>query len=173
MCSCKYSVISKHIAHRLKRDRHSGFIHQLNKLVISAIAVVAVSGYLRQKMFVGVINIQADNVDFLVLNICAVIFRAYLYSGNKLNSCFIRGGGCLFYACNRVMVGEGEKTFLELVRYYVDGVGTLSEIPGIAYREGEEIHHNGWRELTDLKSNYNTNYCTNNTTFSLDLKYSS
>ena len=49
-----------------------------------------------------------------------------------------------------VMVGEGEKTFLELVRYYVDGVGTLSEIPGIAYREGEEIHHNGWRELTDL-----------------------
>lgn len=49
-----------------------------------------------------------------------------------------------------VMVGEGEKTFLELVRYYVDGVGSLSEISGIAYRDGEEIHHNGWRELTDL-----------------------
>ena len=47
-----------------------------------------------------------------------------------------------------VMVGEGEKTFLELVRYYVDGVGSLSEISGIAYRDGEEIHHNGWRELT-------------------------
>ena len=51
-----------------------------------------------------------------------------------------------------VMVGEGEKTFLELVRYYVDGVGSLSEISGIAYRDGEEIHHNGWRHILDLSS---------------------
>ena len=49
-----------------------------------------------------------------------------------------------------VMTGEGEKTFLELVHYYVDGEGSLTEIPGIVYRDGEEIHNNGWRELTDL-----------------------
>ena len=30
-----------------------------------------------------------------------------------------------------VMIGEGEKTFLELVHYYVDGEGSLTEIPGI------------------------------------------
>ena len=45
---------------------------------------------------------------------------------------------------------SGEKTFLELVHYYVDGEGSLAEIPGIVYRDGEEIHNNGWRELTDL-----------------------
>ena len=49
-----------------------------------------------------------------------------------------------------VMTGEGEKTFLELVHYYVDREGSLTEIPGIVYRDGEEIHNNGWRELTDL-----------------------
>lgn len=49
-----------------------------------------------------------------------------------------------------VMTGEGEKTFLELVHYYVDREGSLAEIPGIVYRDGEEIHNNGWRELTDL-----------------------
>ena len=48
------------------------------------------------------------------------------------------------------MTGEGEKTFLELMHYYVDGEGSLAEIPGIVYRDGEEIHNNGWRELTDL-----------------------
>ena len=46
-----------------------------------------------------------------------------------------------------VMTGEGEKHFLELVHYYVDGEGSLTEIPGIVYRDGEEIHNNGWREL--------------------------
>ena len=49
-----------------------------------------------------------------------------------------------------VMTGEGEKTFLELVHYYVDGEESLAEIPGIVYRDGEEIYNNGWRELTDL-----------------------
>ena len=49
-----------------------------------------------------------------------------------------------------VMTGEGEKTFLELMHYYGDGEGSLAEIPGIVYRDGEEIHNNGWRELTDL-----------------------
>ena len=49
-----------------------------------------------------------------------------------------------------VMIGEGEKTFLDLVRHYVDREGQLAEIPGIVYRDGEEIRNNGWRELTDL-----------------------
>lgn len=34
-----------------------------------------------------------------------------------------------------VMLGEGEKTFYRLLRYYVDGRGSLEEIPGIAWRE--------------------------------------
>lgn len=33
-----------------------------------------------------------------------------------------------------VMCGEGERTFRRLLAYYVDGCGTLAEIPGIAYR---------------------------------------
>ena len=49
-----------------------------------------------------------------------------------------------------VMVGEGEETFLELARYYVDGVGSLDEISGIAFRKNTEIRHNGWRETMDL-----------------------
>lgn len=49
-----------------------------------------------------------------------------------------------------VMVGEGEETFLELASYYIEGNGTLENIRGIAYRDGEEIRHNGWREIMDL-----------------------
>lgn len=49
-----------------------------------------------------------------------------------------------------VMVGEGEETFLELASYYIEGTGTLEQIKGIAYRDGEEIRHNGWREIMDL-----------------------
>ena len=49
-----------------------------------------------------------------------------------------------------VMVGEGEETFLELAAYYIEGKGTLEQIRGIAYRDGEEIRHNGWREIMDL-----------------------
>ena len=49
-----------------------------------------------------------------------------------------------------VMVGEGEETFLELAAYYIEGKGTLEQIRGIAYRNGEEICHNGWREIMDL-----------------------
>lgn len=41
-----------------------------------------------------------------------------------------------------VMKGEGEESFLSLARFYLDGKGTLSEIKGIVYREGEEIHCN-------------------------------
>lgn len=49
-----------------------------------------------------------------------------------------------------VLVGEGEKTFHNLLEYYIDGKGSLGEIRGIAYRDGEEIRHNGWRELMNL-----------------------
>ena len=49
-----------------------------------------------------------------------------------------------------VLVGEGEKTFHDLLEYYIDGKGSLGEIRGIAYRDGEEIRHNGWRELMNL-----------------------
>ena len=49
-----------------------------------------------------------------------------------------------------VLVGEGEKTFHDLLEYYIDRKGSLGEIRGIAYRDGEEIRHNGWRELMNL-----------------------
>ena len=48
------------------------------------------------------------------------------------------------------MVGEGEETFLELARYYIEKKGTLADIRGIAFRENGEIFHNGWREVMDL-----------------------
>lgn len=55
-----------------------------------------------------------------------------------------------------VMEGEGEETFLELVRYYAEGGAgegkTLSGIRGIAFREGDEIRHNGWRDTMDLST---------------------
>ncbi len=49
-----------------------------------------------------------------------------------------------------VMVGEGEETFLELARYYIEKKGTLADIRGIAFWENGEIFHNGWREVMDL-----------------------
>jgi Fe-S oxidoreductase len=49
-----------------------------------------------------------------------------------------------------IMVGEGEETFLELARYYIEKKGTLADIRGIAFRENGEIFHNGWREVMDL-----------------------
>ena len=49
-----------------------------------------------------------------------------------------------------VMVGEGEETFLELARYYIEKKGTLADIRGIALRENGEIFHNGWRKVMDL-----------------------
>nr|WP_295257261.1 B12-binding domain-containing radical SAM protein [uncultured Blautia sp.] len=51
-----------------------------------------------------------------------------------------------------VMVGEGEKTFHDLLELYIDGKGSLEEISGIAYRSGDKIIHNGWRELMDLST---------------------
>ena len=49
-----------------------------------------------------------------------------------------------------VMVGEGEETFRELCRFYVENKGSLEEISGIAFYSGEKIRHNGWREIMDL-----------------------
>jgi radical SAM superfamily enzyme YgiQ (UPF0313 family) len=37
-----------------------------------------------------------------------------------------------------IMVGEGEKTFLALMNYYIEGKKTLKEIDGIVYREKDE-----------------------------------
>ncbi|MGI6094517.1 MAG: B12-binding domain-containing radical SAM protein [Lachnospiraceae bacterium] len=52
-----------------------------------------------------------------------------------------------------VMMGEGEETFLELVRYYVgQESGTLSEIKGITYRGEAGIQANPWREVLDLST---------------------
>lgn len=51
-----------------------------------------------------------------------------------------------------VMVGEGEKTFYDLLEFYIDGKDSLEEISGIAYRTGDKIIHNGWRELMDLSA---------------------
>ena len=51
-----------------------------------------------------------------------------------------------------VMVGEGEKTFHDLLEFYIDGKDSLEEISGIAYRTGYKIIHNGWRELMDLSA---------------------
>ena len=51
-----------------------------------------------------------------------------------------------------VMVGEGEKAFHDLLEFYIDGKDSLEEISGIAYRTGDKIIHNGWRELMDLSA---------------------
>lgn len=52
-----------------------------------------------------------------------------------------------------VMKGEGEVTFLELARFYLDGIGSLEQIKGITYRdETGEIKENVWREVTDLST---------------------
>lgn len=52
-----------------------------------------------------------------------------------------------------VMVGEGEETFKELAGYYVEkNPQNLKDMTGICYRDGDEIIHNGWRQIMDLSS---------------------
>lgn len=52
-----------------------------------------------------------------------------------------------------VMVGEGEETFKELARYYVEkNPQDLKNMTGICYRDGDQIIHNGWRQIMDLSS---------------------
>ena len=45
---------------------------------------------------------------------------------------------------------DAEKFLTEMPELYIDGKGSLEEISGIAYRNGDKICHNGWRELMDL-----------------------
>ena len=52
-----------------------------------------------------------------------------------------------------VMVGEGEETFKELAGYYVEkNPQNLKDMTGICYRDGDQIIHNGWRQIIDLSS---------------------
>ena len=52
-----------------------------------------------------------------------------------------------------VMVGEGEETFKELAGYYVEkDPQNLKDMTGICYRDGDQIIHNGWRQIMDLSS---------------------
>ena len=52
-----------------------------------------------------------------------------------------------------VMVGEGEETFKELAGYYVEKKPqNLKDMTGICYRDGDQIIHNGWRQIMDLSS---------------------
>ncbi|RHO19620.1 DUF4080 domain-containing protein [Ruminococcus sp. AM18-15] len=52
-----------------------------------------------------------------------------------------------------VMVGEGEETFKELAGYYVEkSPQNLKDMTGICYRDGDQIIHNGWRQIMDLSS---------------------
>ena len=52
-----------------------------------------------------------------------------------------------------VTFGEGEETFLELMKYYHQEGNVLSDIAGIAYRDEDEvIHVNAWRPVIDLST---------------------
>lgn len=52
-----------------------------------------------------------------------------------------------------VMVGEGEETFKELAGYYVEkNPQDPKNMTGICYRDGDQIIHNGWRQIMDLSS---------------------
>ncbi|MDD4369735.1 MAG: B12-binding domain-containing radical SAM protein [Anaerostipes sp.] len=49
-----------------------------------------------------------------------------------------------------VMMGEGEKTFVEVLDYYHGKVASLSNVKGITYRTKNGIQENPWREVMDL-----------------------
>ena len=52
-----------------------------------------------------------------------------------------------------VMVGEGEETFKELAGHYVEkDPQNLKDMTGVCYRDGDQIIHNGWRQIMDLSS---------------------
>ena len=51
------------------------------------------------------------------------------------------------------MVGEGEETLKGLAGYYVEkNPQNLKDMTGICYRDGDQIIHNGWRQIMDLSS---------------------
>lgn len=49
-----------------------------------------------------------------------------------------------------VMIGEGEQTFLELMEYYIDGIGRQKDIAGIAYRNQQDISFSKPRMPMDI-----------------------
>lgn len=51
-----------------------------------------------------------------------------------------------------VLIGEGEESFYELCRYYDGKLENLSQVPGIAYREGKEILFKPYAMVKDLSS---------------------
>jgi radical SAM superfamily enzyme YgiQ (UPF0313 family) len=52
-----------------------------------------------------------------------------------------------------VVRGEGEQTFVELIKYLSTGEGALSDIEGLSYHDGEELRHNPDRErVKDLST---------------------
>ena len=53
------------------------------------------------------------------------------------------------WACG-VMCGEGEETFLELASHYVQQTGSLEDIQGIVFRQGEDMIKTGQRPIMDM-----------------------
>ena len=54
-------------------------------------------------------------------------------------------------AFDGIMVGEGEETFLELVKHYMNGSPSLEKTTGLVYCKPDgTIQNNGWRQIMDL-----------------------
>ncbi|MGN0343192.1 MAG: B12-binding domain-containing radical SAM protein [Roseburia sp.] len=51
-----------------------------------------------------------------------------------------------------VMMGEGEKVFTNLCAYYLTGEGTLNQLLGISFRNGEKICVNQWETELELST---------------------
>lgn len=79
----------------------------------------------------------------MVLSICSSLKKA------KPEAVIILGGPEVSYdpksiledniSIDYIVVGEGEATFLDLLSCIIHGKGSLPDIPGIAYRNGEDI----------------------------------
>ena len=50
-----------------------------------------------------------------------------------------------------IVVGEGERTFVSLLRHFANGVSSLADIAGIAYREDGAVRFTGYAEALDLQ----------------------
>lgn len=51
-----------------------------------------------------------------------------------------------------VMMGEGEEVFANLCRYYLEDMGSLEEIPGLAFRQGDNVRMNPWEKELSLST---------------------
>ena len=51
-----------------------------------------------------------------------------------------------------IIIGEGEQTFIEIAAHYIDSIGSLEDIKGIAWRNGDEIITNKTREQLNMDS---------------------